>query len=362
MKNINQTVGLGGVNDPQDVSIIQALLQQQGAKNLKIDGIYGPNTLKAIKEFQKQFLTHPDGIVSPGKKTLEQLNNPTPPSSARPLSIPPDPLPLPPIQPWQNGGDKQQGSARDATRGAVYPQIVTIEMLDAVNPEGRNKQNREILPYINKYFSIYGISNPREIAHFLSQTAHESQFRNKAEDLDYTAKRMRQIYGCSGNKRGYDIRTDDCKPGHKRIRPMLWTEEQKYAHNPENLGNLVYNRKSLKNTKPGDGYKYRGRGIVQLTGKDKYINFTNTHNENNPNDNQDFVKNPDLVISSYEYAVEGTIIYWVGKEDLRKAAQNGTVGQVSSKINGGTIGIEDRVKRFNRVASLLGITQNGSKR
>ncbi|CAI3961910.1 glycoside hydrolase family 19 protein [Commensalibacter communis] len=265
-----------------------------------------------------------------------------------------DPYTLPAFQPFQK---KDRGSAYDATRGAVYPKVVTIEMLDAANPEGKGKQNLEIVLPLNQYFGVYGISNKKEIAHFLSQTAHESQLKKTEEDLDYRPKQMRKIFGCAGNSKGYDPQKDDCKPGRKKIRPMLWSEEKKYAHNPENLGNLVYNRKSMGNTELGDGFKYRGRGIIQLTGKNNYKQFQKIHEKNNPQDKKDFVKNPDLLISSYQYAIEGAVIYWMHREGLHTTAQTGTVEAVTNIVNNGLNGYRDRLKRFNKVAPLLGITQ-----
>ncbi|CAI3937672.1 peptidoglycan-binding protein [Commensalibacter communis] len=357
MKNINQTVGLGGVNDPQDVSTVQALLQQQGAKNLKIDGIYGPNTLKAIKEFQKQFLTQPDGIVSPGKKTLEQLNNPTPPSSARPLSIPPDPLPLPPIQPWQNGGDKQQGSARDATRGAVYPQIVTIEMLDAVNPEGRNKQNIEALSYINRYLQEFEISDHQEIAHLLAQMAHESQFKPQAEDTHYRYSGAKAAWG---NKYG-DLSKVCNSPINSKGKKVYKDKKLVLWCNGEALLNMVYGKKheGLGNDKEGDGYKYRGRGMIQTTGKANYQKFENYYNNGRSlKDKLYFVENPDLLSTSTEFAFESSFYFWhIHNIGARARAKSATVAKVTKPINGPLKGLDDRIKRFNRVAPLLGVQQ-----
>lgn len=68
MKDIRQTVGYNSINNYQDVLTVQTLLVQQGAKDLRVDGLYGPKTLKAITEFQGRFLSSPDGVVSPGKK------------------------------------------------------------------------------------------------------------------------------------------------------------------------------------------------------------------------------------------------------------------------------------------------------
>lgn len=354
MKDISQTVGYGGVNNLQDVLIVQTLLQQQGAKDLKVDGLYGPNTLKAIKEFQKQFLTHPDGIVSPGKTTLERLNNPI-----APLPLPPEPLPpFIPILPWQNGGDKQQGSARDATRGAVYPQTVTIAMLDAVNPEGRNKQNIEALIYINRYLQEFEISNPQEIAHLLSQMAHESQFKPQSEHINY---RYTAAKGNWSEKKYGDLSkvcNSPISPWGTKIyqdgKLVLWCKG-------EALLNIVYGKKhkGLGNDKDGDGYKYRGRGMIQTTGKANYQDFEDYYNKNKaPGDQQHFVENPDILVTSIEFAFESSFYFWKSKHIGEKArAKSATVEKVTKPINDPLKGYADRLKRFNRVAPLLGVEQ-----
>lgn len=197
------------------------------------------------------------------------------------------------------------------------------------------------------------MEDKKEIAHFLSQIGHESGFAIIEENLGYNAKAMRRVFGCIKGPDKYNWITDDCNPG--RLRNKLWTHESMYAIKPENPANYVYaDRMGNGDELPGDGYKYRGRGMIQLTGKDGYKFFTNIHNKMNPDDKKDFVANPDLVITEIEYGVESAFSFWVSK-GLNKTAKSLNVYSVTGKVNGGQNGYPDRLKRFNAVAPLLGI-------
>ncbi|MGC1023997.1 glycoside hydrolase family 19 protein [Pantoea agglomerans] len=234
-------------------------------------------------------------------------------------------------------------------------EIITLEMLLASNL-GQNKiQCETVLPYINKYAKAYGMSDCKEIAHFLSQIGHESGFSITEENLNYSAKGMRRIFGCIKGPSQYNNSTDDCNLG--RLRTKLWSNESTYAHNPENLANYVYaSRMGNDNEFSGDGYKYRGRGMIQLTGKEGYKYFTTKHNEMSPDDSKDFVSSPGLVISEIEYGVESAFSFWLSKK-LNVKAKNSTVYEVTGIVNGGQNGYDDRLARFNAVAPLLGVNK-----
>ncbi|MFP2513056.1 glycoside hydrolase family 19 protein [Buttiauxella agrestis] len=241
--------------------------------------------------------------------------------------------------------------------------IISLEMLLAANL-GEDKPHCErVLPYINKYAFIYGIENKKEIAHFLSQIGHESNFKNVEEGLSYSPQRMREKFGCKGGSRKYVSSTDDCSLG--RLRDKLWTEESTYAHHPENLANYVYaNRMGNDVEVSGDGYKYRGRGMIQITGKDAYISFSNKHNQMNRDDTQDFSANPQLLIDHIEYGVESAFVFWIQKTNrqgfhLNEIAKNASVEVVTQIVNGGQNGYSDRLARFNRVAPLLDVSLEG---
>lgn len=231
--------------------------------------------------------------------------------------------------------------------------LITLEMVLAANLNENKPQCESVLPYLNKYATAYKMEDKKEIAHFLSQIGHESGFSITEENLNYSAKGMRRIFGCIKGPSQYNNNTDECNLG--RLRDKLWSQESSYAHKPEALANYVYaGRMGNDEESSGDGYKYRGRGMIQLTGKDGYKSFTNRHNEMNPGDNQDFVANPDLVISEKEYGVESAFSFWVSK-GLDKTAKTSNVQAVTQKVNGGQNGYADRLLRFNAVASLVNI-------
>ena len=229
--------------------------------------------------------------------------------------------------------------------------LITLEMVLAANLNENKIQCERVLPYLNKYAKAYKMEDKKEIAHFLSQIGHESGFSITEENLNYSAEGMRRIFGCIKGPSQYNKNSDDCNLG--RLRNKLWTQESLYAHNPQNLANYVYASRMGNNGEfSGDGYKYRGRGMIQLTGKDGYRFFTNKHNEMNPDDKRDFVEQPELVISDIEYGVESAFSFWVSK-GLNKTARALSVQEVTQIVNGGQNGYSDRLQRFNAVAPLL---------
>jgi len=236
---------------------------------------------------------------------------------------------------------------------ACENQIITLAMLIAAEPSNTEAYNLSILPYLNKYARIYEVNAPKRIAHFLSQAAHESRFRIREENLNYNARQMRKTFGCRGGPGKYSAACDDCKNG--RLRDKLWSQEDNYAHNAENLGNYVYaNRMDNGDESSGEGFKYRGRGIIQVTGKSGYRSFQTEHNLRCPDDHQDFVANPDLVSTNLGYGIESGFVFW-SRNNLNSVADAGNVHDVTQIVNGGQHGYSDRLTRYNRVASVLGL-------
>lgn len=234
------------------------------------------------------------------------------------------------------------------------PPLITLEMLLAVDPSNSREYYEGILPHINKYAKIYEVNRPRRIGHFLAQAAHESHFRNSEEGLNYAPQNMRKTFGCKGGKSNYITTLDDC--AHGRLRDKLWSQELFYTHNPEHLANYVYaNRMGNGDESSGDGFKYRGRGIIQVTGKDGYQSFQNEHNRRSPEDSRDFIATPELVSSNVEYSVESAFVFWM-RNNLNSVADTGTVVNVTQVVNGGQNGYIDRLRRFNSVAPLLGLS------
>lgn len=234
-------------------------------------------------------------------------------------------------------------------------QLITMEMLIAVEPGNSRPYYESILPHLNKYAEAYKVNTPKRIAHFLSQSAHESALKIRSEDLDYSARNMRKTFGCRGGKKNHDESCDDCT--HGRLRDKLWSQAGYYAHSPEHLGSYVYaDRMGNGAESTGEGFKYRGRGIIQITGKEGYQSFREEHNKRSPDDAQDFVSHPELISDNTGYAVESAFVFW-SKKSLNSISDSGNVASVTQIVNGGQNGFTDRLRRYNNVAPILGLPQ-----
>jgi putative chitinase len=175
--------------------------------------------------------------------------------------------------------------------------------------------------------SKFGITTPLRLAHFLAQCGHESGgFRAVSENLNYSAA------------------------GLKKIFPKYFAGNlnESYARQPEKIANKVYSsRMGNGDEKSGDGWKYRGRGYIQLTGKSNYAAFDKTVSD-------DILANPDLVATKYPLA---SAAFFFNNNNLwsvcDKGADDATVTAVTKRVNGGTIGLADRLKHFKEYYSLL---------
>lgn len=175
------------------------------------------------------------------------------------------------------------------------------------------------------------IDTPLRAAHFLAQAAHESGgFKFKSENLNYG------------------------KDGLLKIFPKYFTpaSAEAYNRNPEKIASKVYaNRMGNGDEASKDGWKYKGRGYIQLTGKDNYKAFSEWAKE------PSILSNPDQVAED-KYAGLSAIWFW-NKNGLNKIADtdslrdNATVEKITKRVNGGTHGLADRVERFNNYKKLL---------
>ena len=174
----------------------------------------------------------------------------------------------------------------------------------------------------------FQIDTPLRLAHFLAQCGHESGgFRLTKENLNYSAK------GLTGTFKKYFPTEAAAKP---------------YERQPVKIANKVYGgRMGNGPESTGDGFKFRGRGYIQLTGKDNYTNFAKFIGE-------DTVANPDLVATKYPLA---SAAFFFDSNKLwsicDKGADTVTVTAVTKRVNGGTIGLPDRIKHFNEYYHLL---------
>ena len=267
---------------------------------------------------------------------MAQLHTPAP--------VPPRPVPPP--------GARAGGAA-----GA--PPLVTVGLLMAADATNGADYYRQVVDAMNLCAATYLVDTPLRLAHFLSQVGHESAFRATEEDGRYSAPRMRETFGCKGGAARYDKAADDCALGADgkpaRLRPKLWTAEATYAGNARNLLSYVYAlRLGNGDEISGDGYRYRGRGLIQLTGKSNYQSFTDCHNTRNPDDRRDFVTNPDLLMTGLNYAIESAFYFW-DTRDINQAADLDDVVEVTRRVNGGANGLTDRETRLARIKTALGI-------
>ncbi|MES9835210.1 MAG: glycoside hydrolase family 19 protein [Candidatus Thiodiazotropha sp.] len=172
----------------------------------------------------------------------------------------------------------------------------------------------------------YGIANSKvRLAHFFSQVLHESGcMRYDMENLNYSAKALRAVFG-------------------KYFKTKRQAEG--YARQPEKIANKVYaNRMGNGAESSGDGWRYRGRGLIQLTGKNNYRAFAKWIGDDR------IIDDPDLVAS--EYAVHSAVFYW-DKNNLNRIADKDDVVRMTKRINGGTNGLAHRTELLTKAKGLL---------
>jgi putative chitinase len=186
----------------------------------------------------------------------------------------------------------------------------------------------KVIEQIPDVMQKFEINTPLRLAHFLAQCGHESGgFRLTKENLNYSAKGLQGIF--------------------KKYFPTE-VKAKEYERKPEKIANLVYgNRMGNGAESTGDGAKYCGRGYIQLTGKDNYTAFGKAINE-------DLTANPQWVAEKYALL---SAAWFFNKNKLHIMADEGAsdlvVTKVTKRVNGGTIGLPDRIKHFKEYHALL---------
>lgn len=181
------------------------------------------------------------------------------------------------------------------------------------------------IPFIQ---SNYKVNTLLRLSHFLAQCGHESaNFRAVKENLNYSAEGLNKTF--------------------KKYFPTLEFAKD-YARQPERIASKVYaNRMGNGNEASKDGFKYLGRGFIQLTGKANYLEFDKSVPE-------DIMANPELVATKYPLA--SAAWFW-NKNGLNEIADKGAtdavVKSITKRVNGGTIGLADRIQHLNEFYSLL---------
>jgi len=277
----------------------ESVKQLQTKLGLEAIGNYGPKTEDAVKAFQLKNGLTPDGIV--GNTTWNKIMGTT--EAVTPVTPAEVSIPTPTATPVISAG----GLKLDTLKGHIPDSVI------AMIPEVASK---------------FEINTPLRLAHFLAQCGHESGgFKLTQENLNYSAKGLNGIF--------------------KKYFPTLESAVP-YERKPEKIANKVYgNRMGNGAEASGDGWKFHGRGFIQLTGKENYTAFTKSIGE-------DCIANPDLVASKYALA---SAAWFFNKNSLHKMADGGanddTVTKITKRVNGGTIGLPDRIKHFKEYYHLL---------
>lgn len=188
---------------------------------------------------------------------------------------------------------------------------------------------------MNEVFPTYEINTPRRVAAFLAQCGHESGgWTVFEENLNYSAKGLMGIF--------------------KKYFPNEGIANQ-YARQPQKIANRVYaNRMGNGDEASNDGWTYRGRGPIQLTGRNNYTQFAKDMFE----DWENVVANPDWVNADRDFALMSAIWFW-NKNGLNKFADASDSGAspsfvtLTKRINGGTIGLADRQHHYDDALSFL---------
>ena len=255
-------------------------------------GKFGPKTDTAVKDWQSKNGLTPDGIVGPS--TWAKLMG---------EGVAPAPVVITEPAPVANVG----GLKLEKLRGHI-PDVVIAQIPDTA--------------------AKFNINTPLRLAHFLAQSGHESGgFKVTQENLNYSAKGLMGIF--------------------KKYFPTQSLAES-YQRQPQKIANKVYaSRMDNGSEASGDGYKFRGRGYIQLTGRANYTAFGKAINE-------DIANNPDVV--SGKYALLSAAWFW-SKNGLNTLSDGGASDQVvtsiTKRVNGGTIGLPDRIKHFKEYYHLL---------
>ena len=256
-----------------------------------------------VKKLQEKLGAKPDGDFGPGTEKS--------------------------VKEWQSkNGLTQDGLVGDETWTKMFGSAPVTKLSGNLKLEKlKGHIPDSVISQIPDTAEKFGITTNLRLAHFLSQCGHESGgFKAVSENLNYSADGLVKIFGKYFNS----------------------TTATGYARNPEKIASRVYaSRMGNGDESSKEGFKFRGRGFIQLTGKENYTKFGKFIGE-------DIASNPDLVATKYPLA---SAAFFFNSNNLwaicDKGADTATVTAVTKRVNGGVIGLDDRIKHFNEYYNLL---------
>jgi putative chitinase len=297
-------------SEDDHVKLVQAKL------GIAMDGVFGTDTTKAVKKWQAAHGLVADGKV--GDATWSKMFAVITARDENGNLVDDDGD----ITEIESADDEVPASSiSSATPVASIPGL-KLEKLKGHIPDA-------VLAQIPDCVAKFHINTNLRLAHFLSQCAHESAgFTAIRENLNYSATGLRKTFS--------------------KIFPPA--NPANYERQPEKIGALVYaNKMGNGNEASKEGYKYRGRGYIQLTGKSNYEDFKKFIGD-------DVVANPDLVATKYPLASAGYFFNNIKKTlwaACDKGATDDDVKAVTKIVNGGDNGLADRQKLFKKYHALL---------
>ena len=264
------------------------------------------STGEDVKKLQEKLKTTADGSFGPGTEKI--------------------------VKDWQSkNGLTPDGVVGDSTWSKLFPtEVVSSIVIPSSNFKLESLKGHvpdSVIAQIPDTAAKFNITTPLRLAHFLSQCAHESgEFKAVSENLNYSAKGLLGNFG-----KYFDGKT-----------------ATQYEKKPEMIASRVYGgRMGNGDESTKEGYKFRGRGYIQLTGKSNYTKFGQFIGE-------DLVSNPDLVATKYPLA---SAAFFFDSNKLwsicDKGSDDATVTAVTKRVNGGNNGLDDRIKHFKEYYNLL---------
>ncbi len=217
--------------------------------------------------------------------------------------------------------------APDEIKATTTP-LLTAEILAEIMPLASAATIQKYVAPLNIETSKFNINSPLRIANFIAQLAHESgSFKFTVENLNYSAQALRTVFGKY-------FPTDELA--------------NSYARQPEKIANRVYaNRMDNGNEASGDGWKFRGRGLIQLTGKYNYTQCGTGLQ-------LDLINNPEQLADDATTAVAAACWFWDSR-NLNTYADQDNIKAITKRINGGYNGLADREAYLAKAKTALGI-------